>query len=85
MATHHQSPKATTPPKGRPTPPRHLHQTNRRVFGSTARWVAAALLLALAFLVLWMATGGGDLNPLDATLGPQPGSGAVIGVDSQPM
>jgi hypothetical protein len=85
MATHHQSPKATTPPKGRPTPPQHLHQTNRRVFGSTARWVAAALLLALAFLVLWMVTGGGDLNPLNGMLGPQLGSGAVIGVDSQPM
>jgi len=85
MATHHQSPRATTPPKGRPTPPQHLHPTSRRVFGSTARWVAAALLIALAFIVLFMVTGGGDLNPLNGVLVAHPGSGAVIGVDSQPM
>jgi hypothetical protein len=57
----------------------------RRVFGSTARWVAVALLLILAFVVLVMITGGGDLNPLNAALGPHTDSGAVIGVDSHPM
>jgi hypothetical protein len=85
MANHHQSARATTPPKGRPTPPRQLHQTDRRVFGSTARWIAAALLIALALIVLWMVTGGGDLNPLNGVLVAQPGSGAEIGVDAQLM
>jgi hypothetical protein len=55
------------------------------VFGSTARWIAAALLIALALIVLWMVTGGGDFNPLNGAPAPQPGSGTVIGVDSHPM
>lgn len=53
------------------------------MFGSTARWIAAALVLALALIVLWMVTGGGDLNPLNGAPASQPGT--VTGVDSQPM
>jgi hypothetical protein len=54
------------------------------VFGTTARWVAAGILLALAFVILWVATDGGDFNPFnDSSAPPQPGT--EIGVDSQPM
>jgi hypothetical protein len=49
------SPRATTPPKGRPTRSRTAVYDRKRVFGSTAQWIAVALLIVIAFIVLWMA------------------------------
>jgi hypothetical protein len=49
------SPRATTPPKGRPTRSRTAVYQRQRVFGSTAQWIAVALLIVIAFVILWMA------------------------------
>ena len=48
------SPRATTPPKGRPTRSRDAYYGRPRVFGSTAQWIAVAILIVLAFVILWM-------------------------------
>ena len=57
------------------------------MFGSTAQWIAVAILLVIAFIVLVMITDGGDFNPLNGALPvePQPGATVGIGGDSHPM
>jgi hypothetical protein len=42
------------------------------VFGATAQWIAVALLITLAFLALWIGTGGGDFNPFNDASGAGP-------------
>lgn len=43
----------TTPPKGRPT--RSIHDPQpRRVFGSTAQWLAFFAALGVALIILWI-------------------------------
>jgi len=54
MAGNTHSPRATTPPKGRPTRARSATYGRQRVFGSTAQWIAVAILLVLACIILWM-------------------------------
>jgi len=54
MASNSPSPRATTPPKGRPTRSRDAIYGRQRVFGSTAQWIAAAVLLVLVFVIMWM-------------------------------
>jgi hypothetical protein len=54
MADDTRSPRAITPPKGRPTRSRTPSYYRKRVFGSTAQWIAVAILLVLAFIVLMM-------------------------------
>jgi hypothetical protein len=79
--------RATTPPKGRPTRPQNTTSSRKRVFGSTAQWIAVAIILVLAFVVLVIVTDGGDFNPLNGALpgGPQPGAAVGSGGDSQLM
>jgi hypothetical protein len=55
MTAKSPSPRATTPPKGRPTRSRNAYYGRQRVFGSTAQWIAVAILLVLACVILWMA------------------------------
>ena len=57
------------------------------MFGSTAQWIAVAIILVLAFVVLVMVTDGGDFNPLNGAppAAPQPGATVGSGGDSQPM
>ena len=58
----------------------------KRVFGSTAQWIAVALLLVLLFVIVVMITKDNKYNPLGAPVASShPGGGVVIGVDSQPM
>ncbi len=64
MTTENSSKRAITPPKGRPTPPRHQGTTRRRVFGSTAQWIAVAVLLVLIFVIIVLASDGSSLNPI---------------------
>jgi hypothetical protein len=86
MAGKIPSPRATTPPKGRPTRSRTATYGRKRVFGSTAQWIAVAILLVLAFVVLVMVTDGGDFNPLNgAPAAPQPGATVGSGGDTHPM
>jgi hypothetical protein len=54
VAANTSSQRATTPPKGRPTRPRDASYYRKRVFGSTAQWIAVAIILVLAFVVLMM-------------------------------
>ena len=54
MTAKSPSPRATTPPKGRPTRARNAYYGRQRVFGSTAQWIAVAILIVLAFVILWM-------------------------------
>jgi hypothetical protein len=54
MAGNTHSQRATTPPKGRPTRARSATYGRQRVFGSTAQWIAVAILLVLACIILWM-------------------------------
>jgi len=54
MTSKSPSPRATTPPKGRPTRSQNAYYARKRVFGSTAQWIAVAILLVLAFVILWM-------------------------------
>ena len=79
--------RATTPPKGRPTRAQTASYGRKRVFGSTAQWIAVAIILLLGFVVLVMVTDGGDFNPLNgaAPAAPHPGATVTIGADSQPM
>jgi hypothetical protein len=51
--------RATTAPKGRPTPPRTGHR-RRRTFGSTTQWVAAAAVLVLLLVILVLVFGRND-------------------------
>ena len=55
-----------------------------RVFGTTARWVAVAILLVLAFVILVLVTDGGDLNPF-GNAAPLLQPGTEIGGASHPM
>jgi hypothetical protein len=55
MTAKSPSPRAITPPKGRPTRPRNAYYGRQRVFGSTAQWIAVAILLVLVAVILWMA------------------------------
>ena len=54
-----------TAPKGRPTRPRSAVDHQRRVFGPVAQWLAFAVLLVIAVIVLIIITDGGDFNPFD--------------------
>ncbi len=66
--TQEQTPKkGITPPKGRPTRSRDAVEAERRVFGPTAQWIAAAFLLALIFLTIILLFDGGDFNPFNGT------------------
>ncbi|HZB39563.1 MAG TPA: hypothetical protein VE487_01280 [Ilumatobacter sp.] len=87
MASSSASQRANTPPKGRPTRPRAATYRRKRVFGSTAQWLAVAIILLLGFVVLVMVTDGGDFNPLDgaAPAVPQPGATVGSGGDAQSM
>ena len=87
MAGNTPSQRAITPPKNRPTRPRTSTWTRKRVFGSTAQWIAVAILLVIAFIVLVMITDGGDFNPLNGALPvePQPGATVGSGGDTQSM
>jgi len=61
--TQEQTPKkGITPPKGRPTRSRNEIETEQRVFGPTAQWIAAAFLIALIFLTIILLFDGGDFN-----------------------
>lgn len=51
MATEPAQRRATTPPKGRPTRSRNA-LPRRRVFGSTAQWIAAVAILLLALVIV---------------------------------
>ena len=62
MTQDQTSKKGVTPPKGRPTRSRNAVETEKRVFGPTAQWIAAALLLALIFLTIILLFDGGDFN-----------------------
>ena len=64
MTTGNSSKRATTPPKGRPTPPRHQSASRRRVFGSTAQWIAVAMVLVLIFVIIVLLSDGSSLNPI---------------------
>ena len=57
--------KGVTPPKGRPTRGRNEVDENRRAFGPTAQWIAAAFLVALIFVTVIVLLDGGDFNPFD--------------------
>lgn len=59
------SKRGITPPKGRPTRARSEIPRNERVFGPVSQWIAFAVLLILAFVVMVILTNGGDFNPLD--------------------
>lgn len=85
MAGNTPSQRATTPPKGRPTRPQTATYTRKRVFGSTAQWIAVAIILLLGFVVLVMVTDGGDFNPLNGEpAAPQPGAAVASGGDTHP-
>jgi hypothetical protein len=45
---------AVTPPKGRPTRPRHRRLGRTRLFGATAQWMGAIALLGVAFALLFV-------------------------------
>lgn len=61
--TQDQAPRrGITPPKGRPTRSRGTVEAEKRVFGPTAQWIAAAFLLALIFLTIILLFDGGDFN-----------------------
>jgi hypothetical protein len=55
MTSNTPSPRATTPPKGRPTRSRNAYYGRQKVFGSTAQWIALVILLVLAFAIVLMA------------------------------
>jgi hypothetical protein len=63
--TQDTSPKRTTAPKGRPTRSRNGRYRNRRAFGPTAQWIAAALALVVAFIIAFLLLDGGDFNPFN--------------------
>jgi len=63
--TQDTSPKRTTPPKGRPTRSRNGRYRDRRAFGATAQWIAAALALVVAFIIAFLLLDGGDFNPFN--------------------
>ncbi len=46
--------RGVTPPKGRPTRPRHARFARRRVFGARLQWAAAVALLLVAFAILFL-------------------------------
>ncbi len=62
MAPQRTPKKAFTPPKGRPTRGRNEQIREKRVFGPTAQWIAAAFLIALIFLTVIVLLDGGDFN-----------------------
>ena len=54
MTAKTPSTRATTAPKGRPTRSQNGYYARKRVFGSTAQWIAVAILLVLVAVILWM-------------------------------
>ena len=54
--------KGFTPPKGRPTRGRDESPGQRRVFGPTAQWIAAAFAIALVLVVVIVLFDGGDFG-----------------------
>jgi hypothetical protein len=67
MAPQQTPKKGFTPPKGRPTRGRSNQVREKRVFGPTAQWVAAAFLIALIFLTVIVLLDGGDFNIFNDT------------------
>ena len=65
MGNPQTSKKGVTPPKGRPTRGRNEVATQRRAFGPTAQWIAAAFLVALIFVTVIVLLDGGDFNPFN--------------------
>lgn len=63
--SHATSPKRTTPPKGHPTRSRNGRYRDRRAFGPIAQWIAAALVLSVAFVIAFLLLDGGDFNPFN--------------------
>lgn len=57
--------KGITPPKGRPTRGRDDVPVDRRAFGPTAQWIAAAFLVALILITIIVLFDGGDFNPFN--------------------
>lgn len=66
MGDQQTSKKGFTPPKGRPTRGRDEVVSEKRAFGPTAQWVAAAFLVALIFVTVIVLLDGGDFNPFDS-------------------
>lgn len=62
MADQETTKKGITPPKGRPTRARNEVAGQRRAFGPTAQWIAAAFLLTLIFITIIVLLDGGDFN-----------------------
>lgn len=62
MTENSTSKKNFTPPKGRPTRARNEVARERRVFGSTAQWIAFAFVVALVFVTVVVLLDGGDFN-----------------------
>lgn len=62
MTDQGTSKKGITPPKGRPTRARNDVVAERRVFGATAQWIAAAFLVALIFVTVIVLLDGGDFG-----------------------
>lgn len=54
--------KGITPPKGRPTRGRDEVEQQRRVFGPTAQWIAAAFVIALILITVIVFFDGGDFG-----------------------
>jgi len=62
MSEQNTPSKSRTPPKGKPTPGRGAVRAERRVFGSTAQWIAVVFLIALIFVTVIVLFDGGDFN-----------------------
>ena len=65
MAEQSATKRGVTPPKGRPTRPRHATFDRKRVFGATAQWIAVTVLIIMIFAVIFILTDGGDFNPFN--------------------
>jgi hypothetical protein len=66
MPAQHPPKHATTPPKGRPTRSRR-EAVAPRVLTGPIQWMLLAFLVVVAFIVLFLVTGGGDFNPFNNT------------------
>ncbi|MFT5435031.1 MAG: hypothetical protein ACI9OJ_005747 [Myxococcota bacterium] len=69
MAKQKTPTKAITEPKGRPTRARGEFDDQRRAFGPAAQWIAVAAVLLGLFIVLVIATGGGNFRTFNGGQG----------------
>jgi hypothetical protein len=69
MAKQKTPTKAITEPKGRPTRGRGQFDDNRRAFGATAQWITVAAIILGLFVVLIIATGGGNFQTFNGGQG----------------